>query len=81
MNISNYGCYLQAEVTEVAERLEGELAVEIKRRSHLLPGRIVWVNRAGIHEKPNGFGVNFKANQHRLMKVIIQRYGKGELTR
>ncbi|MBW8003679.1 MAG: PilZ domain-containing protein [Planctomycetes bacterium] len=81
LNISNFGCYVQAEVAEVTEGVEGELEIEVKRQRHLLPGRIVWVNRTRIHEKPLGFGVNFKSSRRSLMRVIIERYGKGKLTR
>jgi Tfp pilus assembly protein PilZ len=55
MNLSSGGCYLESSIEGFHEEARGMLSL----LSYRLPGRIVWINKAGQHEKPVGFGCEF----------------------
>ncbi len=81
VDISDTGCYLQADVSGIDKGAEGTFEVQNRRRRHLLPGAIVWVNNESSHEKPAGFGVHFAKNQRGSVKKIVAHYGTGKLIR
>jgi Tfp pilus assembly protein PilZ len=78
VDISNTGCYLQADVSGIEKGAEGIFEVQNRRRRHLLPGAIVWVNSESSHEKPAGFGVHFAKSRRRVVKKIVAHYGTGK---
>ncbi len=83
VDLSNGGCYIQAQTAGLGDGLGGELRVVFphNNRSYSLPGHVVWINQTGEHEKPAGFGFRFLHNQARFMKEATLQYGQGMLVR
>ena len=83
LNLSRGGCYLGTTVDGVREETRCTILLPLQGdgKSYRLPGRIVWVNRAGQHEKPVGFGCEFDKKQKAMMRYITLHYGQGMLIR
>ena len=76
LNISKGGCFLQADVTELADDVEGQAEFRINEREYLLPAKSVWQNRFEKFDKPVGFGVMFAKKQRKLIRFLKRQYGK-----
>ena len=73
LDISNTGCYLQADISGLREDQKGRLDLLEHHRERHLPGSVVWLNRKELHEKPVGFGVRFARNEKKIVtKVVVQ---------
>jgi Tfp pilus assembly protein PilZ len=83
VDLSSGGCYLQAQLAGLSDGAEGELRVVFphNKRSYALTGQVVWINHAGAHEKPAGFGFRFFHKQMGFLKEATLRYGRGMLVR
>ena len=83
LNLSRGGCYLQSPVEGLREEEHGFVSLKIQGngRSYNVPGRVVWVNHAGLHEKPVGFGWQFDRTQRAMMRYITLHFGQGMLIR
>ena len=83
VDLSNSGCYLQAQCAGLLEGSNGDLRVVLpcNEHSYSLPGEIVWINHLGAHEKPAGFGFRFSRRQAGFMKDATLHYGRGMLVR
>mgnify|MGYP001168820001 CR=1 FL=1 len=71
-DISRSGCYVAAEVAGLNEGDRGSLRMPLGRREAALPGVVVWVNGAGLHEKAMGFGLRFSRSHRRLCSEIVK---------
>jgi Tfp pilus assembly protein PilZ len=71
LDISDSGCYLEADVSGIGEGSEGALELLIRRRTERVPAQVVWVNAKALHGKPVGFGVRFRRAQRRLRRLIV----------
>ena len=76
LDISNTGCYLKADITGIEEGQGGRLELTVHRRKVHLPGAIIWLNKAELHEKPVGFGVRFTRNEKKIIRRIVGQYKK-----
>ena len=81
LNISSGGCYIQTDVHDLEEGVTGEIEYVLGNHYFLLPATTAWINISGQHEKPVGFGAKFSHKQKKLLKLIINIYGKLKLTR
>lgn len=83
LNLSRGGCYLATTVDELREESPCivSLSLQSDGKSYRVPGRIVWVNRGGQHEKPVGFGCEFDRKQRAMMRYVTLRHGQGMLIR
>ena len=65
LNLSRGGCYLGTSVEGLREETHCTISLPLQGdgKSYRLPGRIVWINRAGQDEKPVGFGCEFDKKQ------------------
>ena len=81
LNISRGGCYIQSDVSGLEKGMSIDISAEINKRRYLLPARIAWINPAGEHEKPIGFGCQFVYKQLKLIRLLMKIYGKLTLTR
>jgi Tfp pilus assembly protein PilZ len=83
LNLSRGGCYLGAPVEGLREEAHCEISLPLQGdgKSYQLPGKIVWINRAGQDEKPIGFGCEFDKKQPAMMRYITLHYGQGMLIR
>ncbi|MCX7030184.1 MAG: PilZ domain-containing protein [Spirochaetes bacterium] len=83
LNLSNGGCYLQSKVEGLREEAPCTISLPLQGdgKSYQLPGKIVWINRAGQDEKPVGFGCEFDKKQPAMMRYITLHYGQGMLIR
>jgi len=83
LDVSRAGCYVQAQFAGLKAGSEGALRVTLSGRSavYSLPGRVIWTNQSGAHEKPAGFGFRFDRWQASFMKKATARYGLGVLVR
>ena len=83
VDLSNTGCYLETQPAGLHEKSEGTVKVALTCNNHRysLPGRVVWINRTGAHEKPVGFGLEFARRQAGFMKDATVHYGQGMLVR
>jgi hypothetical protein len=72
-----------SEAIELVEDAHGILVLPMQGngKTYRVPGRIVWINRAGQHEKPVGFGYEFDRKQRRMMRSITLKFGQGMLIR
>ena len=78
-NISAGGCYIQAEIHDLAEATQGELVIHDLRQT--LMAKVVWINATGMDEKPVGFGCLFSRKHFGLVRTLRRRYGTLALTR
>jgi Tfp pilus assembly protein PilZ len=83
VDLNNGGCYVQAQVGGLREDSAGNLMVLLPegKNTYSLPGRVVWINRSGAHEKPVGFGFRFDRRQAHFMRDATVHYGRGMLVR
>jgi hypothetical protein len=81
LNISRGGCYMHASGSGVEVGGIGEVQLALAGKAFRVPARVVWTNRSGEHEKPEGFGVRFLHPQGKLMKRLIGSSGRSALTR
>ena len=78
-NVSAGGCYIQAGIHDLAEGAQGELIIDDLGQT--LAAKVIWINAAGMDEKPMGFGCLFSRKQLGLVRILKQRYGTLALTR
>jgi hypothetical protein len=81
LNISRGGCYMSASGSGVEAGGIGEVQMALAGKAFRVPARVVWTNRSGEHEKPEGFGVRFLHPQGKLMKRLMRSSGRLALTR
>jgi Tfp pilus assembly protein PilZ len=83
LNLSRGGCYLGSSVEGLREEDQCTISLPLQGNGKTcrLPGRIVWVNRAGQYEKPVGFGCEFDRKQPAMMRYITLHHGQGMLIR
>jgi Tfp pilus assembly protein PilZ len=83
LNLSRGGCYLGTTVEGLREEAPCTISLSLRGdgKSYRLPGRIVWINRAGQHEKPVGLGCEFDRKQPAMMRYITLHHGQGMLIR
>ena len=83
VDLSSSGCFLQAQSAGLGEGSSGKIQVFLpcNRHSYSLPGKVIWINRLGMHEKPIGFGFRFSHRQTRFMRDVTRHYGRGMLVR
>ena len=81
LDISKGGCFISCDLSEIQVKDSGAVAFEVNGNKFKIPSRVTWINSTGEHEKPEGFGCEFKVSHKKLIKKIIQEYGTTGLTR
>jgi len=83
VDLSSGGCFVHAQLGGLKEGADGVLKVMLAARKSLysLPGHVVWINHAGAHQKPVGFGFQFDHRQGGFMQEATIHYGQGMLVR
>jgi hypothetical protein len=80
-DVSSSGAFVATDAPRLRPRAAARIAVDIAGTSVVARGRVVWVNTAGEHGKPVGFGFRFERPQRRLVRLVRRQLGSLEQTR
>ncbi len=80
-DVSTTGCYIAGDALALEPGTAAAIAVDAGQTDLVARGRVVWVNHAGDHGKPPGFGFRFNRSQRRLVRLVTLQFGPLERTR
>lgn len=76
LDVSTGGCFVHTDVHDLDIGMDGRVDIKINGTIFSADGKLVWLNKSEIAEKPAGFGFKFSHHQGKLMRTLFERRGK-----